>query len=252
MDEILDSHTFIGEWAGLGVQSTAEGLLKSMEKAGIVRAVIIATNKDGNENVKRIAESNRARFYFAFWFVPDRKHFAYLKEHHNQIKVVKFHPSHAKTRLDDPKMLPLLKFCGDEHIPILVHCGRWREMAGYDIALKVAEEHEATILLAHMGGVIPDLVKETAFTLRDKQIKNAYLMTSGISRSPAVYWLEPCPPQLIDYVVDVVGADKVIFGSDYPFGKQEDMVKSINKANLSAHERAKIFYCNARSTLNLE
>jgi predicted TIM-barrel fold metal-dependent hydrolase len=125
-------------------------------------------------------------------------------------------------------------------------------MAGYDIALSVAERHEANFLLAHMGGVSPDIVRETVDAIQERRIKNAYLMTSGMASSPDVYWLDPCPPELIKYATQGVGADRVVLGSDFPFGKQEDMVKSIMKADLSQQERELILASNAVRILHLE
>jgi predicted TIM-barrel fold metal-dependent hydrolase len=250
--KIIDAHTFIGSWSGINVSSTLQSLFASMEKAGVTRSVTITTNKDENEAVRKLVEDQPSKLHFGLWFLPDKEHLSYLRKHRDQIKMVKFHPSHAKTRFDDPKMTDLLRFCEQEDIPILVHCGRWREMAGYDIALSVAEKHEAKIILAHMGGVSPDIVKETVDAIQKRCIKNAYLMTSGMARSPDVYWLESCPPELILYATQGVGADRVILGSDYPFGKQEDMVKSVITADLSQQEREKILGKNAVRILHLE
>jgi predicted TIM-barrel fold metal-dependent hydrolase len=252
VSEIIDAHTFIGGWSGTDVSSTAESLFASMEKAGITKAVTITTNRDENSVVEKLVRSYPTKLCFALWFLPDGKHLTYLKRHRNQIRMVKFHPSHARVRLDDPKMTDLLKFCEQEEIPILVHCGRWREMAGYDVALSVAENHEVKILLAHMGGVSPDLVKETVDAIKERKIENAYLMTSGMAGAPNAYWLEPCPPQLIEYAAEGVGAHRIILGSDYPFGKQEDMVKSVTKAQLQQGEREQIFSQNAQRILRLK
>lgn len=252
MSKIIDAHTFIGSWSGIDVSSTLQSLFASMEKAGVTRSVTITTNRDENEAVRKLVEDYPNKLYFGLWFLPDREHLSYLRKYHDQIRMVKFHPSHAKTRLDDPKMADLLRFCEQEDIPILVHCGRWHEMAGYDIALSVAEKHEANILLAHMGGVSPDIVRETVDAIQERCIKNAYLMTSGMASSPEVYWLDPCPPELIKYATQGVGADRVVLGSDYPFGKQEDMVKSVIKADLSPQEREKILATNAVRILHLE
>lgn len=250
--KIIDAHTFIGSWSGIDVSSTIQSLFASMEKARVTSSVTIATNRDENEVVRKLVEDHPSKLHFGFWFLPDRRHLSYLRKFHDQISLVKFHPSHAKTRFDDPQMVDLLRFCEQEDIPILVHCGRWREMAGYDIALSVAEKHEAKILLAHMGGVSPAIVRETVDAIKERHVKNAYLMTSGMASSPGVYWLESCPPELIIYATKGVGADRVVLGSDYPFGKQEDMVKSVLKANLSQQEREKILAENAIRILHLE
>lgn len=249
--KIIDVHTFIGKWAGIDVSSNLQSLFSSMEVAGVSKAVTLATNNDENEVVRKIVEKHPDKLFFGLWFIPDEVHLNYLKKYRNQIRMVKFHPSHAKTRLDDPKMTQMLTYCQKEDLPILVHCGRWKEMAGYEIALSVAEKYKTKIFLAHMGGVFPELVKQTVDAIKERCIKNAYLVTSGMSISRNSVILEQCPPELIEYAVHGVGADRIILGSDFPFGKQVDMIKSVVKSGASPKDLEKILWRNATEILHL-
>jgi predicted TIM-barrel fold metal-dependent hydrolase len=223
-----------------------------MKESGVHQAVTMTTNKDENEAIRKTVEANAGKLHFAMWLVPDEKHLAYLEKHHEQIKMVKFHPSYIKIRLDDPKMAPFLKVCEREMVPILVHCGRWLEIAGYNIALDVAERCETDILLAHMGGVTPSLVRETVDSIRNRDISNAFLVTSGMARTSDTYWLDQCPPYLIRYAIDALGADQIMLGSDYPFGKQNEMTQSIKDATLQENAKQKIFSTNAKRILHIK
>jgi len=249
--KIIDAHTFIGKWSGIDVSSSLQSLCSSMEAAGVSKAITLATNNDENEANRKLVEKHPDKLFFGFWFLPDEAHLDYLKKYRSQIHMVKFHPSHAKTRLDDPKIAQLLTYCQREDLPILVHCGRWKEMAGYEIALSVAEKYKTKILLAHMGVVFPELVKQTTDAIKTRGIKNAYLVTSGMSSSRDSAMLEQCPPELVAYAVQNVGADKILMGSDFPFGKQEEMIKSVFISGASPKDLEKILWRNATEILHL-
>ena len=253
MSEPIDVHTFIGDWIGTEgkFSSTVTTLLSAMRKAGISHSVAMTTNSDQNESVRRIVKEHHDSLYFAMWFVPDQSHLDYLREHREEIKLVKIHPSHTRTRLDDPKMKPVVEFCEENDLPILVHCGRWREVSGYDAAMNVAETCDGTILLAHMGGVDPSLVISTVDSLRDGHLKNVYLVTSGMAISENSYKLGGCPPSVIRYAVEGVGSDRVLLGSDFPFGSPLEMLDSVLAANLGLGDFRRITHDNAVQILRL-
>jgi len=252
--KIIDVHTFIGTkgFSAYHVSSTSRTLLNSMNASGISQAVAI-TSSGRNEFVRKIVEKFSDKLLFAMWYLPDNSYFKYLRRHVKEIKMVKFHPSHAKMRFDNPVMLPMIKYCEDNNIPILVHCGRWLEMSSSTIPILVAENFKANILLAHMGGVTEDLVIKTANMLGEKRMGNVFLVTSGISVNSRVSEarIVQCPSKLIDYVASKVGYRKILFGTDYPFGKQTDMIESINNVRLSLSDREAIFHLNAEKILSL-
>jgi predicted TIM-barrel fold metal-dependent hydrolase len=251
---VIDVHTFLGRWVGVDAASNLIGLRRTMAKSQIGRSVVITTNRDRNEYVKRIVDHNPS-LLFGLWFRPDDTHSFLLRKAHQHIALVKVHPSHLKVRLDDPSMVPMLKFCEKERIPVLVHCGRWHKMSGYSIALDVAASYDCDFLLAHMGGVTRHLRSQTIKTIADRGIDNAFLVTSGpISRSPGKDLLdapETCPPDIIEEAVHVLGAEKVIFGSDYPFGLPDQILKSIRMARLTQLEFEAILSQNALKVLNV-
>jgi hypothetical protein len=97
-----------------------------------------------------------------------------------------------------------------------------------------------TIVAAHWGGGLPfyALMPEVKEALR-----NVYFDTAA---SPFLY-----RPEIYRRASDLVGADKILFGSDYPLLAQGRLIKEINAADLTETERGLILGGNARRLLGL-
>jgi hypothetical protein len=46
---------------------------------------------------------------------------------------------------------------------------------------------------------------------------------------------------------DVLGIDRILFGSDYPFEKADDMVSFIDNLSITEEEREMMYYKNAQN-----
>ena len=94
------------------------------------------------------------------------------------------------------------------------------------------------IVLAHWGGGLPfyALMPEVA-----EALKNVYFDTAA---SPFLYH-----DQVFNQVAELVGADKILFGSDYPLIAQERAIKSITALDLPEKARDKILGQNAKRLL---
>jgi hypothetical protein len=100
---------------------------------------------------------------------------------------------------------------------------------------------EDKIVLAHWGGGI------FFFNLLKKEVKermkNVYFDTAA---SPFLYDL-----QIYRQAKDIIGADKILFGSDFPLLKPERYFKEIKSAGLDNDDVQKILGMNALTLLNL-
>ncbi len=100
---------------------------------------------------------------------------------------------------------------------------------------------ELTIICSHWGGGLPfyTLMPEVKMNL-----SNVYFDTAA---SPFLY-----SPRIYEQAAQLVGADKILFGSDYPLLKQERCLKEIGSCNLSEENRKLILAGNARRLLGIE
>ena len=104
----------------------------------------------------------------------------------------------------------------------------------------IADNPELTIICSHWGGGLPfyALMPEVK-----QAISNVYFDTAA---SPLLY-----SPRIYEQVVQLVGADKILFGSDYPLLEQERIIKEIKSAGLPAEMEDKILGGNARRLLGI-
>jgi Predicted metal-dependent hydrolase of the TIM-barrel fold len=99
---------------------------------------------------------------------------------------------------------------------------------------------ELKLVCAHWGGGLPfyTLMPEVKTAL-----KNVYFDTAI---SPFLY-----SPQVYGHVVQLVGAEKILFGTDYPVISQHRFLKEINALDLSADIKSKILSGNAKKLLGI-
>ena len=74
-------------------------------------------------------------------------------------------------------------------------------------------------------------------------MRNVYFDTAA---SPFLY-----RPRIYNQVVQLVGADKVLFGSDYPLIPQSRFLKEINSLDLPQETKALILSGNAQKLLGI-
>ena len=97
------------------------------------------------------------------------------------------------------------------------------------------------LVCAHWGGGLPfyALMPEVKAAL-----KNVYFDTAA---SPFLY-----TPQVYGQVAQLVGADKILFGSDYPLIPPRRLLKEISALDLSPATKRKILAGNAKKLLGLQ
>jgi predicted TIM-barrel fold metal-dependent hydrolase len=96
------------------------------------------------------------------------------------------------------------------------------------------------LVFAHWGGGLPfyGLMPEVSEALR-----NVYFDTAA---TPYLY-----KPQIFKQVADIVGADKILFGSDYPLLSPKRIIDQIDSVGLSREDKAKILGGNAQKLLDI-
>ena len=99
---------------------------------------------------------------------------------------------------------------------------------------------DATIVCAHWGGGLPfyALMPEVASALR-----NVYFDSAA---SPFLY-----TPQVYEAVASLVGADKMLFGSDYALLRPRRLLNEVAASDLTALERQAVQGGNAARLLGL-
>lgn len=165
-------------------------------------------------------------------------------------KGIKIHPMAQAFSPDHPAMQNVYRYCGEISFPIVFHCGRvanarLNAYADIDRILPVIEKYpEVPFVLTHMvDGSMEDVIRLS------KEFDNVYFDTSiVITGYPSLMntnkpsWLDD---DMVVDVINTVGAEKVIFGSDYPWGSPLHDIPRIMNMQLSDEQKELIFAGNA-------
>ena len=159
---------------------------------------------------------------------------------------VKIHPDYQGVFIDDPRLAPLWQAAQALQFPVLMHCGL---DIGFPPPYRATPEGLARLLdayprlstiLAHMGG---------------------YCMWQGVARHiagrPGVYLDTAMSVRGLDAaqlaaLITLHGPERVLFGSDWPWGNPAEHVGQLLDTGLSDQVLQNIFYGNAARLFGLE
>jgi predicted TIM-barrel fold metal-dependent hydrolase len=149
---------------------------------------------------------------------------------------------------DDKTMKPITKAALEHDLILLTHAS---EPVGHQYCGKgnitpeviypfILSSPDLKLVCAHWGGGLPfyALMPEV-----DRMLSNVYFDTAA---TPFLY-----KPQIFKQVVDIIGSDRILFGSDYPLLSPRRIIDQIESAGLSQKDKAKILGGNAKRLLSI-
>ena len=150
------------------------------------------------------------------------------------LKGVKLHPDIQMVGIDDTRMHKIYRSC-EGRLPILMHTGDHRfDFSNPNRMLPVLEKYpDLTFVGAHFGGW--SVWDEAMEKLRD--FENFY-----VDCSSSLYAMSP---EKAKYLISAYGADRVLFGTDYPMWDIKTEIERFMSIDLTEQEREDIFYNNA-------
>lgn len=246
---IIDAHIHVGEWDHpdfLGRRSTLEETLVVLESAGVSGAAICPTDQCANaelagEAERLLAEGYSGKLWLFPWVRPvaakgpgedDLRH---VENNRASICGVKIHPSLSGVRISDEGFAPILELAHRRGLVVLVHCGRWQEIASYRFAVEAAKRYpQAKFLLAHAGGDTPPLATAAAELVAEECVDNVWFEFSGLRE----YWV-------IERNVSLLGADRYLMGSDYALAHPLMYIGAVSGMKLSTSQKERILGQNA-------
>ncbi|MBM4372676.1 MAG: amidohydrolase family protein, partial [Deltaproteobacteria bacterium] len=136
--------------------------------------------------------------------------------------------------LSDPAFVPFLGLAAELAIPVVVHCGRWTEIAGFGIALDVAASApDVRFILGHLGGDSPRLVDCCTARVAAEDPPNVFLGTESIRE-----------PWLLELALERIGPARLVFGSDYNLNHPEPFRRLVEILDLADADRELILAGN--------
>jgi predicted TIM-barrel fold metal-dependent hydrolase len=261
---IIDAHIHLGHMADFYMpDNSLERMIRIMDKCGI--EAVIASHIVGimtNHFEYAYAETLKAVTAFPgriYGFGVFNPHFP--KESLELVKAhlgakgfvgVKVHPAGHRYPLDGENYKPLWEYTSRNGVPVLTHTWDATPQNTYPFELVPAQENAQpklvgtisdryptlSIIMAHSGGHYQGHLQaiEAARTH-----KNVYVDIAG----------ETIGFGLIEWFVKEIGAEKILFGSDINWLDPRAHIGRVLGARITAEDRERIFFRNARSLFRL-
>jgi predicted TIM-barrel fold metal-dependent hydrolase len=237
--------------------ATADELIESMDRDGVDISVIL---NGGWDNLEFCVETNDyilesiARYperLVGFCTVPLKSTKAAVAEIERCVRggVRGIGEIRLDTQAFDPgALLPIIEVIREHKLILLTHVS---EPVGHKYAGKgkitpdllyalIMAYPDITHVCAHWGGGLPfyALMPEVKEAMR-----NVYFDSAA---SPFLY-----VPEVYRRVSELVGADKILFGTDYPLLAQRRLIREVDSLNLPPEIREQILSGNARRLLGI-
>lgn len=221
----------------------ANELLRSMDKLGIERAVInVIEPYFKTRDLRGILSRHPDRFSLFAGVDPTLPDAPLLLEEtiaEGGVSGLKIHPALAGPDPTEERMYELVAVANRHDLPVTVHTGSFPfEAMRHDddaaiLAPVIREFPDVTFVLAHIGWNQHRTVLQLAHEHRNVHVETSWQ-----------------PPKVIRQAVSLLGAERVLFGSDFPLLQQAPAVNVMYEA-LSDKEVELVMRQNALRLLKL-
>ena len=249
---IIDCHAHMGPWFNFHIADDpwAAGMVAAMDTCGVdtlISAPHVAIGPDSPLGNSFVAEAV-ARFpgrIAGYCTVnpnyPAEETVSELEKHvaHGNLIGIKIHPSVHLHRADGDGYRPMWEWAQAHKVPVLSHT--W-ENCPWCAPAKFVDLGKAypdvPVLLGHSGGgASGNLVAVEAA----RQWENLYLDLTG----------SQLPYGILEIMVEKIGADRVLFGTDIPFVDIRPQIGYVTFARISDDDKRKILGLNTKRIFGL-
>jgi len=235
----IDLHTHIGDFGGwANVSLTETELIKLMKDYDVEWSAVYYTD---NELVRKAVEKYPKELAGCYWPNPHEETAA------EKVRValtkwgfrgIKLHPLFQAFLPNDDIVHPIMEEAKRAKVPVLIHTGHSPFSLPWSVGELAENFPDVNIVMLHMGdghGLYIQAAINTA-----KKMDNIYLETSAMPMG-----------NKIKEAIDVVGKDRVMYGSDAPFGNPAVEIAKATASKLTDEELELYFYRNAKTLLDL-
>lgn len=234
----------------MSLNGTVSGLIEDGKKVGVTHYLVhsVATTpkqvKSINEFIGESVKANSDIFTGFGTLHPDSEDIQGDFDHLIELglKGVKVHPDFQQFAMNGERAFKMGEIINEGNVPLMVHCGDFRYSYSNPEHIKPFLEKfpDITFIGAHFAGWsiwneateqlagIPNLYVDLSSSLYDLTSENA---------------LE---------LIHAYGADKVLWGTDYPMWESKSEMEYFDKLDLTKKERSQILYENAAKILGLK
>jgi len=254
-ERTIDVHAHVGKTVANNIGQTVDELLRRMDAAGVSEAILspaaadrqaegIANTRRMNDVVADAVRQHPDRFPAGFGLVEPRHEELAIEELTRVLDElglvgIAVHPMLEGYYLDHPlRVRPLFEILDQHGALCLMHCSPDTGSGESPSAVRavVSQYPRVTTFLGH------------AF-LAPQQKADAIEI---VREYPHVYFdvAYQSDPAMTASLVEAVGSDRVVFGSDQPFYELAAVRQSVMDADISESERQDVLYRNVQRILS--
>jgi uncharacterized protein len=274
LQKIIDAHVHLSERGDdalirfartNGLRYTMDELLAAMREHKIVRGLLLSPPLQGstslpNEEIVSLCAKSGGMLAPVITVEPTAKEvkaaIELAEKKRREVKAFKIRLGYVTAPAEDPVFNRLYDYAESARLPVLFHTGDTAFSTG-DLILSHPltldrlsnKREELTIVLCHFGSPWFDDVAELIY-----KHPNVYADISGlITRSDAyadkfLGWLAKKISEAIYYAG---GAEKVIFGTDYPVTTHAEALALVSRLEVEEADKEKILWSNAERVFRL-
>jgi predicted TIM-barrel fold metal-dependent hydrolase len=244
---IIDCHTHMGPWFNFSIPKDpwAEGMIRALDTCGIDQVACaphwaISTDmRQGNQIVADVVARYPDRFIGYCTISPHysaEEIMAELERRllHGNLTAIKIHPNVHRYQATGPHYRPMWEFAQKHHLTVLSHTWESDKECGPQLFVEIGKQFpDVAILLGHSGGTPGGMDESIAAA---KEWDRLYLDLTG----------SQLPRGMLEVMVQQVGAERVLFGTDIPFVDCRPQVGYVAVARISDDEKRLILGRNAQ------
>ncbi|MBN1277836.1 MAG: amidohydrolase family protein [Deltaproteobacteria bacterium] len=237
--EIIDSHAHWGPSVALFMTVTTEEILRQAESCGVDRVVIFPFPSQAlddemiNEDI--LEESRRVDKFIPYYYIPDDLRSIPLQKGYYGAK---WHwtrgiqdCSSNYDVLSDPRLAVFIEESQDINLPIIME----EELEFTETFVK--KSGDLKIIIPHMGMLGGDPLE---FLNRFRHNENVFFDTALAGQSTVAKFK------------DKIGPERILFGSDIPFGSMKSELNKILSLSAGDGEKELILSRNIRRLIGFE
>jgi len=231
---LCDAHVHFGKCGLTGLTFYEKDVENLIKRFGIDKMLLFPFDIDTYDSNKRIIKMTRTWRQITPLIrisLNDLRSYRMLAKYLKADAVggVKIHPSMDGIPVTNDYYASAFELVDRYNKIALIHCGRWEQVSSYKFALEIARKHpKARIIIAHMGG--NELANTKGAIEGAKDVGNVYLDTSNCRI-----------PLMVKYAVQQIGSNRLVFGSDTPWGSILPNLFTVLDADIPLKEKNRIF-----------
>jgi predicted TIM-barrel fold metal-dependent hydrolase len=273
LQKIIDAHTHLSERRDdalnrfarkNGLRYTLDDLLGTMRRYKIVRGLLLSPPLQSgvplpNKEVIRLCRRSDGMLAPVITVEPTAKEVRaavkLAEENRKEVKAFKVRLGYVKASATSPVFDRLYDYAESEGLPLLFHTGDTAFSTG-DLARShpltldglANKREELTIVLCHFGNPWFEDVAELIYKHPNVYADISGLTTGGAYAEKYAEWLAK---KISEAIYFAAGAEKIIFGTDYPITKHSETLALVKRLEVDDSDKERILHLNAERVFSL-